>query len=313
MTVRVYRFDDPSAPQLSAAAGTLINVLSACLVTGYGDKVAADWDLAFTGTNLAAYRAKTGLRHYLRIADTATATTARATGYETMSDVNTGTGDYPTSAQISGGTHWRKSDTTGTTTWRPWMVIADERRFYLYVGQANTEAQGIEGSTTYAMLYFFGEIESYLAGDAFHSLLLGGTSTTATVGSFFGQISVSSAALNGHYMARAFSQAAGSTQYSKSSDQRGGTTTIGTVGAAFPDPISAGMLLAPIYVQEPSNRATRGHLPGAWQPLHNLPGAPGDTFAGRGDLTGRNFILLDCAAGAARGRVAIETSSTWSS
>lgn len=311
MTVRVYRHDDASAPQLSSAAGTLINVLSACLVTGYGAKVAADWDLAFTGTNLAAYRAKTGLRHYLRIADTTNATTARATGYEAMTDINTGTGDYPAAAQISGGLHWRKSDTTGTTTWRPWMVIADEKRFYLYVGQASTEAASIEGSTSYAMLYFFGEIDTYLASDQYHSMILGGTSTTATVGSYFAGISTSSTALAGHYMARAVSQTGGSTQYSKSSDQRGGTTTIATAGADFPDPVSAGMLLAPIYVQEPGTRATRGILPGAWQPLHSLPGSPGDTFAGRGELVGKSFVLLDCANGSTRGRVAIETSSTW--
>lgn len=312
MTVRVYRHDDASAPLLSAAAGSLLGVLDACLVNGYGAKTAAGWEIAFTGTNLRAYRAPEGLRYYLRVADTATATTARVVGYETMTDINTGTGDYPTGTQISGGGYFRKSDTTGTTTYRPWMVIADERRLYLYVGQATLDSAGIAGSTTYAMLYFFGDIISYLPGDTGHSLLLCGAGTGATAGSYTGSISASQAALAGHYMARAHTLSPGSARYSKAVDPRGSPTTIGTAGVAYPEPLTAGMLMAPIFVCEPSNRVTRGYLPGAWAPLHALPGSPGDTFTGRGELTGKEFILLDAANASVRSRIALEISDTWS-
>jgi hypothetical protein len=33
----------------------------------------------------------------------------RASGYESMSDVNTGTGPFPTAAQVAGGGYWEKS------------------------------------------------------------------------------------------------------------------------------------------------------------------------------------------------------------
>ena len=70
MTVIVYRWDDPSAPVLSSpSAGSLIGVLDACLVNGYGSKAAAGWTKAFSGTKLAAYRQGGGSMCYLRIDD----------------------------------------------------------------------------------------------------------------------------------------------------------------------------------------------------------------------------------------------------
>lgn len=56
---------------------------------------------------------------------------ARVTAFISMTDANTGAGQFPTDAQIAGGLYWPKADnSTGT---RAWMVVADERAFYLYV------------------------------------------------------------------------------------------------------------------------------------------------------------------------------------
>lgn len=41
MTVRVYRWDDASAPTLTGQLGSLITLLDAVLVNGYGSKTAA--------------------------------------------------------------------------------------------------------------------------------------------------------------------------------------------------------------------------------------------------------------------------------
>src|SRR5574337_1914064 len=100
MTVNVYRSSDASAPVLTGQAGSLITVLDACLISGYGSKSPAGWAKPYSGTNLAAYRAATGNRFYFRVDDSGTVE-ARISGYETMSDVNTGTGQFPTTAQIS--------------------------------------------------------------------------------------------------------------------------------------------------------------------------------------------------------------------
>lgn len=103
MTVRVYHSTDSSAPVLSGQVGALIGVLDAILVNGYGSKAAVGWTKAFSGTNMAAYKQSAGSNQlYLRVDDT-NATDARVVGYETMSDVNTGTGPFPTATQQSGG------------------------------------------------------------------------------------------------------------------------------------------------------------------------------------------------------------------
>jgi hypothetical protein len=46
-----------------------------------------------------------------------------------MSDVNTGTGPFPTAAQVAGGGYWEKSGAAGSTA-RNWIVVGDERAFY---------------------------------------------------------------------------------------------------------------------------------------------------------------------------------------
>src|SRR5574337_1555206 len=97
MTVNVYRSSDASAPVLTGQAGSLITVLDACLISGYGSKSPAGWVKPYSGTNLAAYRAATGNQFYFRVDDSGTVE-ARISGYETMSDVNTGTGQFPTTA-----------------------------------------------------------------------------------------------------------------------------------------------------------------------------------------------------------------------
>ena len=71
MTVTVYLSTDASAPTLDGNVGSLITVLDAVLVNGYGAKAAAGWTKAFSGTNKAAYRnsPSTGTGLFWRIQD----------------------------------------------------------------------------------------------------------------------------------------------------------------------------------------------------------------------------------------------------
>lgn len=312
MAVTVYRWDDASAPVLSAANGALIGVLDACLVDGYGAKAAAGWSKAFSGTNKAAYLQGTGGNgHYLRVDNSTSNQYPRWRGYEAMSDVDTGTGPFPTDAQVSGGLFMITSSTTDSTA-RPWVLIADAKRFYLYVGRAQTTAEGL-ASTAYAPIVFFGSIISLKSGDAYHTAIIASSTAAATTNSLASMPSTS-VAIAGHYLARDNNQTGTSLACSKCSDQRGESHTImGTSDAVYPDPITGGMLLAQVFVQEPSGYLSRGIMPGLWNPLHNLPANPGDTFSGTttGGLNGKSFILLDASAGSTRGRVALETSDTW--
>ena len=109
MTVRFYSSSDAGAPAVRGnTPGDIINLLTKCLVDGYGAKAGAGWTKPYTGTNVAAFRQGAGSNGmYLRIDDTSTEAgnrNARIVGYETMSDVNTGAPQsFPTAAQRAGG------------------------------------------------------------------------------------------------------------------------------------------------------------------------------------------------------------------
>lgn len=105
------------------ADGTATGAISALRAPAGWEKVFAD------GTTRAAYRS---LRHadhngvFLLVTDTGT-TTARARGFESMSDIDNGMGPFPTDTQVSGGLWWAKAnDTAGA---RPWNIAADDKRF----------------------------------------------------------------------------------------------------------------------------------------------------------------------------------------
>jgi hypothetical protein len=128
---------------------------------------------AFSGTNLAAYRSSdvTGTRFYLRVDDTGT-TNARVVGYESMTDVNTGTMPFPSVEQLSGGYYWPKSNAANGTA-RAWMVIGDGRNFWLYVN-AYPSNGALSGFTC-----GFGDFNSRKSSDAYASMLIGTTTDLA--------------------------------------------------------------------------------------------------------------------------------------
>ena len=314
MAVTVYRWDDPAAPVLSnPSAGSLIGVLDACLVNGYTGKTGAGWTKAFSGTNLAAYRQGAGSMCYLRVDDGTGSFKVKMRGYESMTDVNTGTGEFPTTTQLANGVYAAISTST-TAANKPWIVVADNKRFYLWVGVSLITDVDISTSTTWQALFFFGDIISFRPGDTYCCQIMG--SDSASNGTErFGLAGALTSVIAGSFIARDAAQAAGSVNNSKYYDYYGGgsSATIGSATCvAYPDPITGGINLSRIHVSNGTTvEGIRGRLPGVFAPLNALPGNNGDTFSGVGDLYGRTFILLDCGSSTTRCRVALETSDTW--
>jgi len=179
MATTLYRSTDGSAPTMSGTAGDLIAVLDACLVNGYGAKAAAGWTKVFSGTNKAVYQAPAGTQFYLRVLDdgsdgTNGARVASVRGYESMSDVDTGTGDYPTVAQQADGLFFAKSSTADAAT-RPWAVVADSKRVIIlgaYIsGDTNEQYKHV----------FFGDLISTAPGDSYCSSIFGATTSANAV------------------------------------------------------------------------------------------------------------------------------------
>ena len=313
MTVRVYRSDDASAPLLTGTIGSLITVLDACLVNGYGSKAAAGWSKAFSSTNLAAYRPPSGTRGYLRVDDTA-AQIARIVGYMTMTDVNTGADQFPTSTQISGGAYSQKSLTADTTA-RPWVLIATDSRLYWLNYSDSTTITGNNSTAGCSGHFFFGDAISYKPGDAYHCTLIC-SDTSGTSASRLGFVSTSGNMLAGHYIARPHAQSGTSQAIGKAPlGIYGSPSTIGTSGSlpAYPDVMTGGLPITPIELFElvSSTPVVRGKLPGMWAPMVGAPAAQADTFDGAGELAGKTFILLNVASASTLGRAAFEISDTW--
>jgi hypothetical protein len=303
MTWTVYRSDDASAPSVSGTAGALITLLDAILVNGYGAKPAAGWTKPFSGTNLAAYRMSTALGangHYLRVDDTGTQE-ARWTGFESMSAISTGTGEFPTSAQLTGGLFARKSSTADATA-RPWICFADEKRFYLWIFCAQTTF-GNTASTDGTM--WFGQGNSYVPSDAFFTFAIGraatGVSTERAAAADAGTFNASI----GHYVARAYTGVGTSFNSSKTPNDIFGATRIGI--AASPYPGAGGELnITEIFSREASDYL-RGIFPGIFSPVHNLPANNFDTFSGTGDLAGVEFLLLPVYESTSPARIVVQT------
>lgn len=143
----------------------------------------AGWAKPYSGTNKAVYRAPQGNRFYLRVLDdgsdgTNGARVANIRGYESMTAVDTGTGDFPTVAQLSTGLFASKSSTADATA-RPWIILADEKRVIVL--------NAYHSSLTEAYNHFcFGDLVGSAAGDSYDTLIFGPTTSANAVNSTVG-------------------------------------------------------------------------------------------------------------------------------
>lgn len=275
----IYRNTDPSAPACSGVAGSLTTLLDAVLVNGYGAKSGLGWSIVDSGTNWRVYRHNpiSGSGYYLYVNDAAAgaggAREALARGYQTWDAVaHAGTQPFPTVAQMSGGKVLKKSVTADSTA-RPWMVIGNERCFYLF----------LDCNSGLRQVYFAGDITSYKPGDAGNYLVSGGQtqnvaitnviSNTLLTGSGIANYAASHIAgyfarsgFNGAASVKATSQEAG--QMNSGPGMCFGSRVVSA--RPYPGPISGGLDLARIMLYEGAYME-RGEWPGVYQPLHGMP------------------------------------------
>ena len=190
----------------------------------------ADWEEVFTGTLKAVFRSKVegpaSTRFFYRVSDVASgSSTARFRGFESMSDVDTGIGPFPTVAQESGeGINILRAD--GATA-RPWCVIADGRTFYVFLGY---------NSTPLGAARAWGDMKPYGPSDLFCAFTLGGSSS-------YGYLANSNSA---HYVPRV----AAGTGAAQTGTKRSIFTLSGEIHA-YPSPIDGGMVFyRPVLVNE---------------------------------------------------------------
>lgn len=141
MAFTVYRSTDTGAPSLSGTNGSLVALLKACLVDGYGAKAAAGWTEEYAGANKSAFRQGAGCGYYLRVQDDGPgaggALEARVVGYRTMTSVDNGSNAFPLTTQMANGLFVRKSATADATT-RQWFVFADSKTAHIMIFTGDT-------------------------------------------------------------------------------------------------------------------------------------------------------------------------------
>lgn len=303
MSWRIYRSTDSGAPVLTGQVGSAITLLDAVLVNGYGSKPAAGWSKAFTGTNKAAYRsgALAEARHYIRVHDAGAlgvgAREALVRGYMAMTDVDTGTDPFPSVAQATDGQSLGKSQTLDATA-RPWVIAADHRTFIVLV------------MVGYWQLHYFGEIQSFTPGDAYHAAIIAPNANSTPDGftanpfaylSFPGAADVTYPTITGHFLARGYTQT-------------GTAVPAGKIGASTlirPYPINAdgfsndgwgwlprvnpadGAVYLVDFLMGETSWAIRGRLRGLYAMGHRGSlWTSGETFPGAGAFVGKSFEVF---------------------
>lgn len=358
-----------NAPVLNGQAGSLITVLDACLVTGYGQQTAtsivvadgvatvtlpsafpakvdqvilvagatpsglngeqkitaiggsnvvrfateesdgtasgtitvklaaAGWVKEYSGTNKAVYRSPNpqalGGGMCLRVDDSGT-TSARVIGYETMSDVDTGTGPFPSTAMVSGGGYWVKSLAANSTA-VTWAIVADDRFFLFFVGPTTAHNHGVTRG--------FGDpIVRRPTGDPYAVFLNCSSSSTPSAvntmhdGALDGIRSTARCAVPRTYTGLGSASWHAARPYSGQSVSSGSDNAFGN----FPSYVSGELLLSYTFLANSvSSDPPRADIPGI---LHIPQAAVAnsikwfDVVAGTGQLSGRNLLAVTPAA-----------------
>jgi len=273
------------------------------------------WSKAFSGTNKAAYRSNevAGTKLYLRVDDTTdSGKSAGIRGYETMTDVDTGTGLFPTVAQLTPGIILTKSSAVDNAA-RSWILVGDGFEFLLFIAAFPAIYENIYDS------FHFGDIYPEMASDPYGCLIYGNAILATYVGgggNFTGKVLKLNTTQPGHYFARGYSQAGTAIGAGKLGNYAacGDTYPMGSDDAglmAYPAPHNNGFYVSPVFACD--GAVLRGQIKGLWQPLHIRPlGHAGLLAVNESPINRRLFsIKISYSASSSPGEVCLDIDGPW--
>jgi hypothetical protein len=317
MPTRVYKSIDPGAPVLRGSVGSLIAVLRACLVDGYGSLAPAGWSMPYTDGQTPPQRAhfrqapRTGwpqcdlqVDDNISTADGAWETypstynqyIASIAGWQEATALGEGSGRFP-----ADGSSARVPKGHDTTTARPWVIVSNERGLLMWCGALDPQNNGY--------VFFFGDLIPHVASDALAVGLL-----AAGADKFSGSLlSVGHSGINVAAGSWTGSSSAGLTRVAPLLSGSGAYGTSGVL--QWPNATDGKGYMSRLMLLE--SNSLRAILPAFWIPLHNWLDSSGiqhlGTFTGSGNLAGRSFIIIKSTGSRpfSRYAVAFETSDTW--
>lgn len=287
-TLLAFELNEEDEP-VSPATGTSINI-----------KVApAKWERTHVSGDLqrAAFRslAADSTKLYLYLDDTNIiqeehyGSYTKVKGYESIVDIDTRFGGFPFSVDDETWYYWKKRNDDDITTTLKWIIISDDKYFWFYLDTDYYFDVNYLGSYE-RQIYAFGDIITYVPGDAWHCIISGDTNYRSSYVVYIGAFNsvfltpASTGYADTYYGCNFARDYLGS---SVSSPIIGCITTImqnysedfkyplGYKGVTFPNPITGGPIYNKGYIAErPTNSdivVTRGIYPGLRVPLHAAP------------------------------------------
>lgn len=263
----------------------------------------AGWNKPFSGTSLAAYQSSNAAstKTFLRVDDTATQN-ATVRAYESMSDINSGTGPCPTLSQAANA-YWCKANGSAGTA-RPWIVIADDKTLWVKVC---TVPSGLQFC---GITYGAGDFKPRKTADAYNFFLIApttDTSATSSIGAVACYYGLAHTDYLGEYSGWVLKSSSGigpSLLLSKRSEMYGSFTNGGISAGggqsgnafyAYPNGPDNALLLSRYMVADATN-SIRGVLRG---PLYCPQVLPTSGFAalttidGQGDMADRKLMIVN--------------------
>ena len=292
--------------------------------SGSNTKAGLGWTNPFNGNGgQAVFRAGAGVQQYWHIDDDSPSTAAlgkeaQLRGSETATGFQTGTGFFPTTAQVAlgAGLTERKSATADNTA-RTWMVIADERTAFVFILSGDVAGQ-------YCSI-MFGEFYSIMStNDAYRSLLIAKTQVNQAASSANEVLSTivsnGSGTISSHYVPRSYTTLGGPINIGKWGDyaRSGASSPIGTPGAGMtvPNGPDGDLHLSPVNISQQISSftlAVRGRLRGMFAPNWDTTATvDGDTVTGSGAYAGRTFMVVKNVPGSsAVGTITLDITGPW--
>lgn len=274
----------------------------------------AGWEKKFTGTNKAVFKtlAVEANTSYLQVSDTGT-TNANVRMYETMTDVDTGTGAAPTVAQLASGGYWAKSATANVTPIR-WDLFSDARAFYYCPAPYSAQAEQYIGQGC----WFYGDPIAFKSNDAFSTAIFFGNQDNSQfthLGSVFHTTSVDGPRVARGYSGLGASIPCWSKPQSGSSAISGEDSFLGP----FPSQTDGALLLSEYLLVDTATAGLqlvrRGRMPGA---RHAPQYALGGVFGRKDTVTvgGKRFYVTSANTsasdvGSAGGRMFFDITGPW--
>ena len=226
-----------------------------------------------------------------RVSDTV-ATSARVVGYEQMTDIDTGSGEFPTSAQMSGGGYICKSVAADANPVK-WYLIADGRSIILSVAGYSSQLASAHG----AQNRFIGDFLATRPGGDPYAFVLG----YGANGGHGDGAGLYDGAGGSYATPRAYTGLGSCVLHVTYAYSGNAGVTSGTDGlfGAFPSAIDGGLRLSKRYVATALSDPIRGDLPGVYTVPQSGLGASyssGAVLAGTGVLAGRKLLALSCGS-----------------